>query len=127
MRTTNSSLCDRAFSAGVVARSLLGVRTRTRSRGLIGDREGDVDASGTGLRIFAAACGNHDKLAAVCFIAGRSCVSGEGKRGFPEELAGGFVVGAEFFVEVRGADEEKAAGGDDRAAIVFCAGVGFAF
>ena len=98
-----------------------------RPRGLIGDREGDVDASGTGLGIFAAACGNHHKLATVYFIAGRSCVSGEGKRCFPEELAGGFVVGAEFFVEVGRADEEKASGGDDRATIVFRAGVGLAW
>src|SRR5438132_5480289 len=55
-------------------------RSLSRPRGLIGDREGDVDASGTGLGIFAAACGNHHKLATVYFIAGRSCVSGEGKR-----------------------------------------------
>ena len=41
-------------------------------------------------------------------------------------MAGGFVVGAEFLVEVGRADEEKASGGDDRATIVFCAGVGLA-
>ena len=90
--------------------------TLKRSRGLIGDGEGDVHASGTGLGILAAACCNHHKLAAVYFIASRSCISGEGKRCFPEELAGRFVVGAEFFVEVRRADEEKAGGGDERAA-----------
>src|SRR5438132_10916250 len=95
-------------------------RSLTRPRGLIGDREGDVDASGTGLGIFAAACGNHHKLATVYFIAGRSCVSGEGKRCFPEELAGGVVVGADFFVAVGRADEEKACGRDAKSCLVLC-------
>lgn len=115
-----------AFSASVVGRSVLGLLARTRSRGLVGERESDVDAAGTGPGSFAAAGGNHDKLAAVHFIASRSCVSREGKRGFPEELAGGFVVGAKFFIEVRRSDEEQSTRGDDRTAIVFRSSIGLA-
>src|SRR5271168_4888205 len=85
--------------------------------------EGDVDAAGGGAGIFAAAGGDDDELAAVDLVGGGSGVAGEGERGFPEKLAGGFVEGAEFFVEVGGADEEKAAGGDDGAAVIFGAGI----
>src|SRR6266403_5361847 len=75
--------------------------------------EGHIDASGRRLGIFAAACGDNDKLAAVHFIGGGSRVGGEGQRCLPEQLTGGFVKGAEFLVEVSCSDEQKPARGDD--------------
>ena len=38
-----------------------------------------------------------------------------------------FVEGAHFLIEIRSGDEHQAAGGDDRPAVVFCAGVSHAF
>src|SRR6266478_5033217 len=79
----------------------------------LGEGEGDIDAAGRRLGIFAAARGDDDELAAVHFVGCGSRVGGEGKRCLPKQLTGGFVKGAEFLVEVSCPDEQKPARGDD--------------
>src|SRR5205807_8026237 len=75
------------------------------------------------LRIFAATCSNHDELAAVHFVSGGRSVTGEGQRRFPEQLTRGFIKGAEFFVEVRRADEQQPPRGGGRTTPIFRARV----
>ncbi len=87
----------------------------------------DVNAAGRRLGILAAACGDDDELAAVHLVRGGSGVAGEGKSCFPKQLTGGFIEGAELFVEVCCSDEQKPARGDDRTAVIFRAGVLLAF
>src|SRR6267142_1423705 len=89
--------------------------------------ECDVHATRSRLWIFAAACGDNDKLAAVNFVRCRSGVAGEGKSGFPEKFARGFVKGAEFLVEICCTDKDEAPGGHDGTTIIFRAGAGEPF
>src|SRR5260370_6416903 len=85
--------------------------------------ESDVDAAGGRLGIVAAASGDdHVRTAGEGVGPGRG-VAGEGERGLPKQGAGGFVEGAELFVKAGGADEDETAGGDDRSAIIFRAGI----
>src|SRR5712692_6204554 len=58
--------------------------------------EGDVDAAGGRLGIFAAASGDDYVLAAGDRVGHGRGVAGERERGLPQKGAGGFVVGAEF-------------------------------
>ena len=74
--------------------------------------------------VLAAAARDDDVLPAVDHVGRRRRVAGRGQRRLPEQLAGQLVVGAELLVEVRRADEQQAARGDDRAAVVVAAGVG---
>src|SRR5712664_2127101 len=85
--------------------------------------KGDIDAARWRLGVLASACGDDDKLAAVHFVGGGSGVAGEGEICFPKQLAGGFIEGAEFFVEVGCSDEQQPSRGDDRAAVIFRARV----
>ena len=62
-------------------------------------------------------------MAAVYFVGGRRGVAAGGQSGFPQEFAGRFVVGVEFPVVVRRADEEQSARSDYGAAVVLAAGV----
>src|SRR5579863_5827294 len=81
--------------------------------------ESDVDAAGRRLGIFAAACSNDYKLAAIYCVGCRGGIAGKGKSGFPEELACGFVEGVKLFVKTGGADEEQSTRSYNRTAIVF--------
>src|SRR5258706_16125882 len=86
-------------------------------------REGDIDAAGRRLGIFAAARGDDNELAAVHFEGSGSRVGREGKRCFPKQLTGGFIEGAELLVEVGRADEQQSACGNNGTAVIFRAGV----
>src|SRR6266581_907914 len=86
-------------------RLVLRLRSRTWFRRFDGKGKGHVDTPGMGFGILAAACSNNHKLTLVHFIRGGSSVSGKGKRGLPQQLAGRFVVGTEFFVEIGCANE----------------------
>src|SRR6267378_4247283 len=86
-----------------------------------------VDAARGRPGIFAAACGDNDELAAVHFVSGGSGVAGEGESRFPKQLTSGFIVSAEFLVEVGCPDEQQPARGDDRPAVIFGASVLQAF
>src|SRR5712664_67302 len=81
--------------------------------------KGDIDAARWRLGVLASACGDDDKLAAVHFVGGGSGVAGEGEICFPKKLAGGFIEGAEFFVEVGCSNKHQAACSDDRTTIIF--------
>jgi hypothetical protein len=74
-------------------------------RGL-GEGEGDVDSSRTGLRVFTAAGGYDHVLASIYFVGGWGGVPGERKRRLPQEFASRFVEGPKFLVEVGGSDKE---------------------
>src|SRR5216683_5018432 len=80
--------------------------------------KGDIDAARWRLGVLASARRDDDELAAVHFVGGGSGVAGEGESRFPKQLAGGFIEGAEFFVEVGCSDEQKSARGNDRAAVI---------
>src|SRR5712692_4001304 len=85
--------------------------------------ESDVDAAGGRLGIFAAAGGDDYVLAAGDGVGHGRGVAGEWERGLPQKGAGGFVEGAEFFVEAGGADEDETAWGDNRSVIILRAGI----
>ncbi len=89
-----------------------------RQRASLPQRERHIHPARLRLRVFAAAGGDDYVLAAIHFVGDRRGVAGERERRLPQQLAGGFIEGAEFFVEVGGSDKEQAAGGDDGAAVV---------
>src|SRR5665213_4248884 len=65
----------------------------------------------------------HDILRARHLVRDRRGIPRERQSGFPKQLAGAFIEGAELAVEVRRSDKHQAAGSYDRAAIVLAAGV----
>src|SRR5260370_27270520 len=87
----------------------------------------DVNAARPPLGIFPAARCYDPELAAVYFIRGGSGVAGEGEGHFPKQLTGGFIEGAEFFVEVGRSDEQQPARSDDRTTVILRASVLLAF
>src|SRR5690606_844779 len=81
-------------------------------------REGDVLI--TRRRPHLPAAGrDYDVLPPVDLVRGRGGVASGRKVGLPEDLARPFVEGAELLVR-RGTDEDQAAGGHGRPAVVLC-------
>src|SRR5687767_8627984 len=66
---------------------------------------------------------NHNVLFAVHLVGDRRRIAGVHHHRLPQQLAGVLVEGAEFLVIVRCPDEQQAAGGHDRPAVVLGAGV----
>lgn len=86
-----------------------GLRTDVAARAIIlifWKGEGYVDSAGRRFEIFAAAGGDHYKLAAVDGIGGGSGVARKRQSGFPQKSSLQTIVSAKFFVVVGSADEE---------------------
>ena len=90
---------------------------------LPGEREGDVNTTRATPRTPLPTGGNDDELAAAGRVSRRCRVPGRGHGRFPQQRAGGLVEGTELPVFDRRADEDETAGGHDRSAVVFAAGV----
>src|ERR1700704_2842408 len=102
---------------------MLHVRARSRIWRFLRERKGDVDTSRRRLGVFAPTGGDDDELAAIHFVGGRSGVAGKRESRLPKPCTGGLIKGAEFFVEVGCSDKQQSARGNDRAAVIFRAGV----
>src|SRR5579864_4421762 len=100
------------------------IRTR-RSSGLAGIRsmecESHVSIARPGAWLSSPACGNHHVLLVVHFVGARTRVAARLELGVPESFAGRLVEGAEFLV-LRGGDEHKSPGGNQRSTDVLRAG-----
>ena len=116
MTTSNSINVKARFGTGFIDRFLISKIVWRQQR----QSEGQVRVAGLGAH-FAAATGNHDKLAAVDSVSGGRSVTAGGQIGFKEDFAVRLVEGSKSFV-FGGADKHQTAAGHNRPAVVFRAG-----
>src|SRR5581483_6375853 len=72
---------------------------------------------------FASTSRNYDELPAVYFVDSGRGVTRRRQGGFPEQFPGCFIESSKLALIVRGANENQAARGDHRTAVVFTAGI----
>ena len=87
-------------------------------------RESHIHTARRRFWIFATSSGHDDVLLSIDHVRCRRCHGCVGQDGFPKQLAGVTIEGAEFLVIHSRADEQDIARGHNRSPIIFRAGVG---
>src|SRR6185437_14318395 len=122
-RTGNA---EEALASAPASRISRGRRRRSLWFCLSGQSERDVDSAARMLWIFPAAGRDYNILLPIDHVRRRRGIPGKRQFRLPQQFSGRFIERVEFLIEVRRADKNNSARGDNRPAVIFAAGVRYA-